>query len=42
MSPEKSLSPSFWDAEGIEMQALSRPDEILPGLEHALGTLTWI
>jgi len=42
ISPEKSLSPSFWDAEGIEMQASSRLDRILPGLDHALGTLTWI
>jgi hypothetical protein len=39
-SPEKDLSPSFWDAEGIEMQASTRFDGIIPGLENALGTLT--
>ncbi|KAH9982364.1 ER-golgi trafficking TRAPP I complex 85 kDa subunit-domain-containing protein [Lactifluus volemus] len=39
VSPEKELSPSFWDAEGVEMQALPRFDGILPGLEHALGRL---
>lgn len=39
-SPEKNLSPSFWDAEGIEMEASTRFDGILPGLENALGTLT--
>ncbi|KAH9082196.1 hypothetical protein EDB83DRAFT_2336975 [Lactarius deliciosus] len=38
-SPEKGLSPSFWDAEGIETQASTRFDGILPGLEHALGRL---
>jgi hypothetical protein len=38
-SPAKGLSPSFWDAEGIEMQTSNRLDGILPGLEHALGTL---
>jgi hypothetical protein len=38
ISPEKNLSPSFWDSEGIEMQASTRFDRILPGLEHALGT----
>ena len=37
-SPVKDLSPSFWDAEGVEMQASARVDGILPGLEHALGT----
>jgi len=37
--PAKDLSPSFWDAEGIEMQTSTRLDGILPGLEHALGTL---
>lgn len=41
-SPEKGLSPSFWDAEGIETQASTRFDGILPGLEHALGALTFI
>lgn len=41
-SPEKGLSPSFWDAEGIDTQALTRFDGILPGLEHALGALTFI
>ncbi|KAI9460993.1 ER-golgi trafficking TRAPP I complex 85 kDa subunit-domain-containing protein [Lactarius psammicola] len=38
-SPEKGLSPSFWDAEGIETPASTRFDGILPGLEHALGRL---
>lgn len=38
ISPEKNLSPSFWDSEGIEMQASTRFDRILPGIEHALGT----
>ncbi|KAF8273905.1 ER-golgi trafficking TRAPP I complex 85 kDa subunit-domain-containing protein [Lactarius quietus] len=38
-SPEKGLSPSFWDAEGIEIQASTRFDGILPGLDHALGRL---
>jgi trafficking protein particle complex subunit 8 len=42
VSPEKELSPSFWDAEGVEMQALPRFDGILPGLEHALGTLIYV
>jgi hypothetical protein len=39
-SPAKELSPSFWDAEGIETQTSIRLDGILPGLDHALGTLT--
>ncbi|KAI0307705.1 ER-golgi trafficking TRAPP I complex 85 kDa subunit-domain-containing protein [Multifurca ochricompacta] len=38
-SPEKSLSPSFWDAEGIDMQSLTRFDGVLPGLDYALGRL---
>lgn len=41
-SPETGLSPSFWDAEGIETQESTRFDGILPGLEHALGALTFI
>lgn len=41
-SPEKGLSPSFWDAEGIETQASTRFDGILPGLEHALGAWTYL
>ena len=41
-SPEKGLSPSFWDAEGIETQASTRFDGILPGLDHALGALTYL
>ncbi|KAI0271395.1 ER-golgi trafficking TRAPP I complex 85 kDa subunit-domain-containing protein [Gloeopeniophorella convolvens] len=38
-SPEKGLSPSFWDSEGAETRKLARFDGILPGLEHALGRL---
>ncbi|TFY79762.1 hypothetical protein EWM64_g4249 [Hericium alpestre] len=37
--PEKNLSPSFWDAEGITPTEQAGFDAILPGIEHALGRL---
>ncbi|KAI0051657.1 hypothetical protein FA95DRAFT_1484733 [Auriscalpium vulgare] len=39
VSPEKSLSPSFWDSEGMDVGSQAGFDAIVPGIEHALGRL---
>ncbi|KAA1467917.1 hypothetical protein DENSPDRAFT_856966 [Dentipellis sp. KUC8613] len=38
-SPEKSLSPQFWESEGIAPNTQAGFEAILPGIEHALGRL---
>ncbi|KAI0068320.1 hypothetical protein BV25DRAFT_1793504 [Artomyces pyxidatus] len=37
--PEKTLSPSFWDSEGVDPGNRVSFEAILPGIEHALGRL---
>ena len=39
ISPEKELSPSFWDAEGVDSNTHSSLEAIIPGIDHALGRL---
>ncbi|KAI0321379.1 ER-golgi trafficking TRAPP I complex 85 kDa subunit-domain-containing protein [Amylostereum chailletii] len=36
-TPEKPLSPSFWEAEDVDPSTRPRFDEILLGIEHSLG-----
>jgi len=37
--PQKELSPSFWDSEGVDPAKAQRFDAITAGVEYPLGTI---
>jgi trafficking protein particle complex subunit 8 len=41
MRPQKELSPSFWDSEGVSASVSDGFDAILSGIEHPLGRLLY-
>jgi trafficking protein particle complex subunit 8 len=41
MRPQKELSPSFWDSEGVSASDSDGFDTILTGIEHQLGRLLY-